>query len=100
MLGSGFCFIVGKPTIHNQLHLGWKYLLFHRVEYQTNELCAACQRVFSINLLKYEDILRLVVLSDSGMRHTSSTAFFLHAETQQQFQDREELQILTRLTCV
>jgi len=58
-------------------------MLLHRAEHKTNEFCAACQNVFSTNLLKIEDILRLVVLPDSGMCHTSSAAFFLHAEAQQ-----------------
>jgi len=46
MLDSGFYFLIAKPTIHGHLDIFCKYLLLHRAEYQTNELCAACQKVF------------------------------------------------------
>ena len=66
-----FCFLIGKPATQNKLHHVWKLfvhvfvadawyishcLLFHRAEHQTSELSSACQDVFLINRLIYEDI--------------------------------------------
>jgi len=89
-----FCFLTGNPTKHNQLHLVWKSVAWTRWIPKDWVFFSLWRSCFNISVIwRY---LRSVVLSDSGICLTISRAFYLHAECQQYFQDREELQIIIR----